>query len=73
MEPSAGDHIVQLGNRTDATRQNAIILSTVGDDAPSIKQCKGINGYTLRNKEVTIAHGGKDDRDRKSTRLNSSH
>lgn len=54
MEPSAGDHIVQLGNRTDATRQNAIILSTVGDDAPSIKQCKGINGYTLRNKEVTI-------------------
>lgn len=54
MEPSAGDHIVQLGNRTDATRQNAIILSTVGDDAPSIKQYKGINGYTLRNKEVTI-------------------
>lgn len=54
MEPSAGDHIVQIGNRTDATRQNAIILSTVGDDAPSIKQYKGINGYTLRNKEVTI-------------------
>lgn len=54
MEPSAGDHIVQLGNRTDTTRQNAIILSTVGDDAPSIKQYKGINGYTLRNKEVTI-------------------
>lgn len=54
MEPSAGDHIVQLGNRTDATRQNAIILSTVGDDAPSLKQYKGINGYTLRNKEVTI-------------------
>ncbi|MCE8568998.1 hypothetical protein K0F19_20505, partial [Bacteroides fragilis] len=54
MEPSDGDHIVQLGNRTDATRQNAIILSTVGDDAPSIKQYKGINGYTLRNKEVTI-------------------
>lgn len=54
MEPSAGDHIVQLGNRTDVTRQNAIILSTVGDDAPSLKQYKGINGYTLRNKEVTI-------------------
>lgn len=54
MEPSAGDEIVQIGNRTDTTRQNAIILSTVGDDAPSIKQYKGINGYTLRNKEVTI-------------------
>ncbi|MCZ2602672.1 hypothetical protein O1400_09945 [Bacteroides fragilis] len=54
MEPSAGDEIVQIGNRTDTTRQNAIILSTVGDDAPSIKQYKGVNGYTLRNKEVTI-------------------
>lgn len=52
--PAAKDDIVQLGNRTDATRQNAIILSTVGDDAPSIKQYKGIDGYTLAGKEVTI-------------------
>lgn len=52
--PIAGDHIVQLGNRTDATRQNAIILSTVGDDAPSIKQYKGINSYSMKGKEVTI-------------------
>ena len=52
--PAAKDEIVQLGNRTDAARQNAIILSTVGDDAPSIKQYKGINGYTLAGKEVTI-------------------
>lgn len=52
--PEAGDEIVQLGNRTDATRQNAIILSTVGDDAPSIKQYKGINAYALAGKEVTI-------------------
>lgn len=52
--PQAGDEIVQLGNRTDATRQNAIILSTVGDDAPSIKQYKGINAYALAGKEVTV-------------------
>lgn len=52
--PEAGDEIVQLGNRTDAARQNAIILSTVGDDAPSIKQYKGINSYVLAGKEVTI-------------------
>lgn len=52
--PAAGDDIVQLGNRNDAARQNAIILSTVGDDAPSFKQYKGINGYILKGKEVTI-------------------
>lgn len=52
--PEAGDSIVQLGNRTDATRQNAIILSTVGEDAPSIKQYKGIDGYSLAGREVTI-------------------
>jgi len=52
--PEAGDSIVQLGNRTDATRQNAIILSSVGDDAPSIKQYKGIDSYSLTGKEVTI-------------------
>lgn len=52
--PSAGDHIVQLGNRDDSTRQNAIILSTIGDDAPSIKQYKGIDSYSLTGKEVTI-------------------
>lgn len=52
--PAAGDHIVQLGNREDATRRNAIVLSTVGDDAPSIKQYKGIDSYSLAGREVTI-------------------
>ena len=52
--PEAGDSIVQLGNRTDTTRQNVIILSTVGDDAPSIKQYKDIDSYSLEGKEVTI-------------------
>ena len=45
--PRAGDDIVQLGHRSDATRQKAIILDTTGSDAPSIKQYRGINGYVL--------------------------
>lgn len=45
--PEAGDDIVHLGNRDDVTRQNAIILDTVGSDAPSIKQYHGINSYVL--------------------------
>lgn len=45
--PHEGDHIVLLGNRKDPARQNAIVLSSVGEDAPSIKQYKGINSYSL--------------------------
>ena len=54
LPPLAGDDIVQLGNRTDPERQNAIILSTVGEDAPSFKQYEGIQYYTLAGKEVTV-------------------
>lgn len=53
-KPEAGDDIVQLGNRDNAARQNAIILSTVGDDAPSFKQYKGINSYSLKGKEISV-------------------
>ena len=49
--PQAGDDIVQLGNRTDATRQGAIVLSAYGADSPSIKLYKGINSYSLAGKE----------------------
>ncbi|WP_455671701.1 InlB B-repeat-containing protein [Phocaeicola sp.] len=52
--PSAGDDICQLGNRTDATRQCAIILSAYGDDAPSIKQYSGIASYSLSGKAHTV-------------------
>ncbi len=41
--PQEGDSLVQLGNRTDKKRQNAITLSVYGDDAPSIHQYAGIN------------------------------
>lgn len=49
--PQAGDEIVQLGNRTDDTRQGAIVLAAYGDDSPSIKLYKGINSYSLAGKE----------------------
>lgn len=52
--PAAGDDIVQLGNRTDPDRQNAIILSTVGDDAPSLKQYTGIDGYSLQGRASNV-------------------
>lgn len=50
-EPKAGDDIVQLGNKTDATRQAAIILSAYGNDAPYFKLYRGINSYSLEGKE----------------------
>lgn len=52
-EPSAGDEIVQLGNRTDASRQSAMILCAVGADAPYIDQYSGINSFTLAGKLIT--------------------
>lgn len=52
--PQEGDSLVQLGNRTDKTRQNAITLSVYGDDAPSIHQYAGIDSYSLAGKEVTV-------------------
>ena len=51
--PQAGDDIVQLGNRTDKTRQNAIVLAAYGNDTPSFRQYAGIDSYSLTGKEVT--------------------
>ena len=49
--PAAGDEIVQLGNRDDASRQAAIILAAYGNDAPYIKMYRGISSYKLDGKE----------------------
>ena len=49
--PAAGDEIVQLGNRTDDTRQAAIVLASHGEDAPYIKMYRGISSYSLSGKE----------------------
>jgi len=50
--PEAGDSIFQLGS-TNIDRQGAMILSTVGNDAPSFIQYSGINSYDLTGKETT--------------------
>lgn len=52
--PAAGDTIVCLGNRTQEDRQNAIIISTVGKDAPSFVQYCGIDNFTLQGKDVIV-------------------
>ncbi|GAB6010795.1 hypothetical protein [Viscerimonas tarda] len=51
--PATGDHIVQMGNRTNTERQNAQILSSFGEDSPSYKQYAGIDSYSLTDKYIT--------------------
>ncbi|WP_303013824.1 hypothetical protein [uncultured Bacteroides sp.] len=50
--PQAGDKIIQLGNRTDPARQNAILLSAYGLTAPTIQMLQGIDSYTLDGRAV---------------------
>lgn len=45
--PAVGDVVVVLGNRTDATRQNAIIEAGAGSGSPYIRFYRGINSYVL--------------------------
>lgn len=56
--PAAGDKILQLGNRQDATRRSAIMISARGADGPTIKMYDNIYEYSLVNKERTVI--GKD-------------
>lgn len=48
--PMAQDDIVQLGNKTDAERQGAIVEYVGGEDAPSYQIYQGINTYSLADK-----------------------
>ncbi|WP_302306481.1 hypothetical protein [Bacteroides finegoldii] len=50
--PQTGDKIIQLGNKTDPARQNAILLSAYGLTAPTIQMLQGIDSYTLEGKAV---------------------
>ena len=50
--PSAGDEIVQLGNRTDTSRQAAQIMTAYGDSAPSYEVFNGINSFSLAGKNI---------------------
>lgn len=65
MTPKVGDNCVQLGNRTDTTRQAAIIISAYnsqwldkGIKAPSIVQYQGINDYDLSTHRLNIISNG---------------
>lgn len=51
--PKAGDKIIQLGNRTNTTRQAAQVLSSHGENAPSFIMYNGIDSFSLEGKEVT--------------------
>lgn len=51
--PQAGDDIVLLGNRNDASRQNAIVLSSYGEGTPSFRQYKGIKTYSMADAQMT--------------------
>ncbi len=63
--PSVGDECVQLGNRSDTTRQAAIIISAYNSEfldkglkAPSFVQYAGINDYNLANHRLNIISNG---------------
>lgn len=54
-DPLANDEVVQFGNRSDKTRQSAILMSAYdinSDTAPCIIQYDGIDSYDLTGKEV---------------------
>lgn len=66
-EPMKGDNIVQLGSRTDTTRQAAIIISAYNTGyldktvvAPSIVQYQGINDYNLETHRLNVISVGKN-------------
>lgn len=55
--PMIGDHIVQLGHRTDASRQVAVIDAGAGDGAPYYRQFIGIDSFSLPEPETQIKPG----------------
>lgn len=51
-DPKEGDVVVQLGNDKDQDRQNAIIISAFGENAPYISMLQGIDSYSLSGKTI---------------------
>lgn len=49
--PAAGDNIVQLGNRTDTSRQGAEIIQVVREGGPRRMLLAGINSYSITGKD----------------------
>lgn len=52
--PAEGDNLVTIGNKTDTSRQNVIIISVYGEGSPSFIQYSGIDTYSLEGKAKTI-------------------
>lgn len=52
--PQAGNNIVQLGNRTDASRQGAICWDSVTDGGPYVRVYKGISSYHLPEPRIDL-------------------
>lgn len=50
--PKEGDVVVQIGNDKDQDRQNAIIISAFGENAPYISMLQGIDSYSLSDKAI---------------------
>lgn len=59
--PEVGDDMVTQGNKTDKERQSVIVISVVGEDAPSVTLYDGINDYSLDGKAKTRVGGGNVD------------
>lgn len=52
--PEEGDTIVQMGNRTDTSRQGFIVSEVAGTSAPDIQIFRNVNSYTLEGKRKII-------------------
>lgn len=50
--PAVGDTIVLMGNRSDKSRQNLLMMETEGDSAPRFTMYRGINTYSLKDKSI---------------------
>lgn len=49
--PQVEDEIIQFGNRTDKNRQNAVLTTSYGSDAPYTAYYSNVNSYSLEGKE----------------------
>ena len=52
--PESGDSIVCIGNRTNPSRMNMIMLEVIGDDAPAIKMYRGINSFSFDGRKFMM-------------------
>ncbi len=52
--PEVGDQISQFGHRTDSSRQNPMLITTIGELSPRIEFYQGVNSYNLTGKLMTV-------------------